>query len=401
MLPVSIIHADLFTPAGRDFRTGEVRWQPGPLAFWGEPGTGKTKKLETLGWLLGFDYVHVLTLSNADAAEVGGIPFLDPSGEFYSRKPPEWAYRSNQAKRALVIIDEFGDVATDIQAAAQRVINERYVGDTKLKGSVRLMVLGNPVECSTHAQVIRPAVANRLGHKDLKWDNSIHNAEWLEWLIANGGEAVLGDEGFTALDADAEEKRVLERWNRDYAWARGMWAAFVNKRGIVHEMPAISDARASRAFCTARTSEKAARALAASRTHALSDMDTLEYITAFIGEDLAQDFVDFMITVEIPDVEEWLDGKIEFHHDKSRPDMTTVMFVSAAILVASGKVRRKERAEFLWNVFAQICKTEPDVIWDPVQTLNKHPDLIKIGKAPDVLSEMYENYAMIKKIHAA
>lgn len=57
-----------------------------------------------------------------------------------------------------------------------RVVQERYVGDEKLKDSVSIVALMNPVETAVDAYDLPAPMANRMMH--LKWVFDSKN--WLE-----------------------------------------------------------------------------------------------------------------------------------------------------------------------------------------------------------------------------
>jgi MoxR-like ATPase len=82
----------------------------------------------------------------------------------------------NNAEKGLLLLDEFNTSAPSTMKGMLRVVQERYVGDTKLKDSVSIVALMNPIETAVDAYDLPAPMANRMMH--LKWVFASTN--WLE-----------------------------------------------------------------------------------------------------------------------------------------------------------------------------------------------------------------------------
>lgn len=390
VLNTNILKAQFYSVAGRNPFTGAIKYGLAPIANWGVHGIGKTAVATKLAIELDFDFVYALVPSQmGDAGDVGGIPFLDASGEFFSRRPQEWAVKANKAKRALIIIDEFGDCPEPMQAALQALINERKAGDYELGGHVRFLILGNPPSISTNPHELGMPVANRMGHISLDYGAEDRQA-WREWGNACG---VL-DAPKPRIDGDAEEKRVLNRFESDWAWAWGQIDGYVHSIGTNLQIPEQGSPDASRAHMTPRTMTFAALALAAARAHGLSEVDTDAWIAAYIGQAATAEFAAWRREADLPTAEDVLGGKVEWSHDPTRPDITLAVMGSCASLVRSSK--NKDYAKAFWALAVEHVDTAPDLIYVAAKTAR----VVRI-KDPNRKNVMAELFDMTEAVEAA
>jgi hypothetical protein len=256
-----------------------------------------------------------------------------------------------------------------MQAAAQRMINEREVGDTPLKGHVRLACIGNPLGMSTNAYETSMAAANRGGHESVAWSPSQHCSEWAQWLLDDGGE----DYSPTKIDADAEEARVSACFPADYAYAKGVVASFVHTTKKLLVIPPEGHEDRSRAWSSERTMFFVTRWLAAARTHNLSEIDRDKGIAMFIGQGMAKEFAAWRSKADLPAVEDILDGTVEFKHMISRPDITMHVMTAASALIADVDVNRPARLAVIYKIMRSICENEPGLCVQAAAKLSRVP----------------------------
>lgn len=352
MLNERIITANIATPA-KQRRNGEIIWSI-PVYHWGPPGVGKTEMMEDIAYRAGVELFIPIVPSNREPADIAGLPI--PEEHFFTYKAPKWAYEANEAASALIFLDECGDATPAMQAALQRVINERYVGDLKLKGSVRILGAGNPVGISTNGYDMSGPVANRGGHVDLNWGD--HNVDrWCEWLLTGG---VAKD---VRANLKKEEVRVMEEWPKAFAEARGLWAGFVRKnRDKLFNMPDRSNPNLSRAWSSPRTTEMAVRATASGVVHHLTEVEADAFIAYFVGEGTTAEFAAYKSKFDLPDVDLLLSGKERWEHDPSRPDRTNAVLESCTARLSDEKLpHRIEWAARLWEIITPLTKTDADL----------------------------------------
>lgn len=148
-----------------------------PVILWGQPGVGKTAKIEAYGRAWG-RHVETVVGSIRDATDFLGLP-LEVDGEVrYS--PPAWAKRLNAAPSGLLFLDEL-TTAESVQKAMLRILQERWVGEYPLSDQVAIVAAANPPEIAVDGAELPGAVANRLIH--LEWHFDVE-----EWLLGVGDD---------------------------------------------------------------------------------------------------------------------------------------------------------------------------------------------------------------------
>jgi hypothetical protein len=125
----------------------------------------------------------------------------------------------------------------------------------------------------------------------------------------------------------------------------------------------MGDANLAKAWPSRRSWEFATRAMASAEVQGLSDVDSEEFVAAFIGIGAAAEFSQYVREADLPDPEELLDGKTNWKHDPRRLDLTMAVLGSCASLVQNKDApKRKERAGKLWEIMAPIVKDAADVV---------------------------------------
>jgi hypothetical protein len=362
-----IFYTNFFGRGGFD-HYGNIKWGISPIFNWAAPGVGKSEKARMLGKKYNCDYVKSINLANQSPATIGGAMFPNPEKGYFERLPPKWVYEANEAKRALIIFDEFGDAPALMQALAQDVLNERQVGDTHLKGHVRTMCFGNPPNMSTNPVETGLATANRGAHFDLSFQLQ-HQRDWCRWMMEDGGEIFEPEK----VDADAEEKRVSARFAEDYAFARGVTVSFVRSVQKLLVVPPEGSKQRGRAWCSPRTMTLMTRWLAACRAHDVDETDRDAGIQAYIGTSMTKEFARWRNEVNFPSAEDILDGKINFKHDTTRPDITLFVLNNGAMLVRGVAENRKQRCKRLFEIMRDVTEDEADLVYMAAETVQPVP----------------------------
>lgn len=369
MISRKLLHAIVFTPANDAGRWGI------PALFWGEPGVAKTDIIESVG---GAWSMPTETLSPGERGEgaFGVTPVPSASAEYMTYPPPDWKAKFDKAKRGVVFVDEINTASPALQPPILGLVQARRIGGAYLGDGVRILGAANPPEVAAGGWDLAPPVANRFAH--FTWDcPSVE--EWSDWLFGNASVTAGGNAG-------QEEERVMLAWSKPWAVARGYVAGFLRRRPeFMHKRPEIGDPAASRAWPSPRTWAFAARALAASAIHDLTATDAEEYVRACVGPGVANEFVAWRATADLPDPMDLLDGKVEFSHDPARLDRTMAILSSCAALVSpSACEHREQRARTLWSLLGVVLRDAADIVVGPAKQLVA-AKLTGVGKEADVV----------------
>ena len=140
-----------------------------PAFLWGNPGITKTATVE--GHVKAWGrHIEVLIGSTLEPSDFSG-PMVETPDGVVGYKPLRWVRDANAAKGGAVIFgDEYNHSQQAVMAAMQRMLQEKWVGDTKLGDDVSIILAGNYPEVAPEANELTPAVANRLLHLDWSFD---------------------------------------------------------------------------------------------------------------------------------------------------------------------------------------------------------------------------------------
>ncbi|MFC8797277.1 AAA family ATPase [Promicromonospora sp. NPDC057138] len=142
-----------------------------PVLIMGNPGQGKTKKLERIGRAWG-RHVETISASARETVDFMGLPMEDGGQVVYS--PLSWAVRLADAPSGLLVVDEITTAQSTFKAFL-RILQERYVGEFLLPDSVSIIAIGNPPEIAVDGIDLPGPVANRFAHLDWYVDRD----EWM------------------------------------------------------------------------------------------------------------------------------------------------------------------------------------------------------------------------------
>jgi MoxR-like ATPase len=350
----AILKCALFTPGPKK------RWGL-PLIFVGPPGTGKTQRVEATATRYGL-HPEVIIGSIREPTDVGGLARLED--DRFRLVPAAWAMSLGEKKHGVVVLDELNTNVPAMQAAMLRLATDGAVGEYMLPPTVRILAMMNRVEESAGGWDLTPPLANRFGH--LQWDAPSVN-EWSAWLL--GGN----EDDDKVESAKAIEARVLEAFDAPYAKAKGTVAGFLKAQpGLLHKMPNAGSPEAGRAWPSPRTWEMLVRGLAGAEVHGLSEVDTQEFISGFVGVGAAAEFLQYLTKADLPDPADVLDEKVTFKHDPKRLDRTTAVLNACAATIAPDKApNRAARADVLWKIIAAVSKDAADVTVQAATVLAK------------------------------
>ena len=342
-----MIKAAIFTPGKRGWGL--------PMLFWGPGGVGKSDIIEEVGreWKM-----HVEVLSPSERGEgafgVTPMPRKMVSGAYVVTYPaPDWIESFEDFDgRGIVFLDELTTAPPILQAPMLGLIQAGRIGGATLGSLVRILAAANPPEIAANGWEPAPPLANRLGH--MNWEAPTED-EWAQFTLSNSG---IDDRNSVRNDPAAEEARVLAAWPSAYAKAAGLITSFHSRnRGKLHNHPKAGDPNSGRAWCSHRSWSNAIRAAASAEIHGLSESDSIEMISAFVGSGAVKELIQYKLTMDLPDPADVLDGKVKWEHDPDRLDRSMAIINSLVSLAVTSEVNRATRVPRLWSI---IDKTPAD-----------------------------------------
>lgn len=137
-----------------------------PLVVLGPPGCGKTQMAQQFAPALGYQYTELL-LAGRDIGDVM-MPFVanghsgPPHLEFHYNPAVPYEGNPNFDDRPILLnIDEFSGANRLMQNVLLKVLDERRVGEARLRDDVRIMATGNRALDMAHVEQLSAALANR------------------------------------------------------------------------------------------------------------------------------------------------------------------------------------------------------------------------------------------------
>jgi hypothetical protein len=321
--------------------------------LWGKPGIGKTHIIDAE--VRRYSMVSE-RLSPAERGEgqfgVIGVPGADG---FLHYPAPAWAQKFENAA-GVIFIDEANTAPPgSIQAALLGLVQLRTLGSHRFGPRTRTVAAANEVADAAGGWDLPFALLNRYGHIN------VDDPDANEWGIAFLNHFARPEGGDAVIDATAEEARVLAAWPEFDAKARGLVGGFITRRPeLLHKQPAKGSK--GKAWPSPRTVEYAADVLASAGVQGLSESETDELMSAFVGTAWVSEFRTWSAAADLPDPAALLDGKVTYKHDTRRLDRTLAVLGACAALVApKNAANRRARAGVLWTLVGKVLDDAADV----------------------------------------
>lgn len=353
-----------------------------PALLWGQPGIGKSAVLSSLACDVMGRHLEVVTGGNRDQTDFLGLPVEDSSGGHPAvvYAPPAWAVRLANADRAMLFLDELTTASASVSKAMLRVVQERWVGELHLPGSVAIVAAANPPDQSVDGIELAPPVANRFLHLDWQFDVTA----WMAGLANDFAEP-------PRLD----HNRMVTAGG-PAAWARvyGAVAAFL-RSDVAAANPPVPDTLGapsrsgtfgpSYAYASPRSWHNYVRV--AARLYPDDEDALMLAVRGSVGEAVAAKFLAWTLANDLYDPADVLTGRVRVDWS-SRPDR---LFALTEAIVSLTRARATPTAyEAALGVLADCATHRKDLAVPATRTLlSSRPDRVRVpGVLRDALSDV-------------
>lgn len=324
-----------------------------PVILWGLPGIAKTGRV--MAAAEGYGLASWLLSPGQHGHGLFGVvpvPQTYKDKMFLTFPPPLRVLQFQEAHEGygLVFMDEMTAVESRaVRPAMLGLLHGRSLGDFKFTPGVRVISAANPANIAANGADISIPEANRLCHIDCDLFQP-SAAEVAAWRLKRGYK-------YTAKakpsPAELKERRqqvlypleakLEAEWDDAHAQTMGMWAGLcapTRKSELLHAMPKSTTKGVLKGWPSQRSWDMATSIYTTGRILGASSEAVNTMLEGCVGG-AATEFLAYMRQGDLPDVKEWLTGKVKFQHDSSRPDRTFATLDSAAQWLAADPTGRK------------------------------------------------------------
>jgi len=380
-----LIRTLLFTPLHKG-PTFTGRWGL-PGAFVGAPGTGKSTVMTDMAeqYQMG---LKLLSPGESGEGAFGVVPVPGEGNAILNYPPPEWAMqferitdageRDPAGEAGFVFLDEANTGNNPaIQSALLGLALDGRIGNHSLPGRVRRLAAMNDEQHAAGALDFAPALNNRFGWYDWQGGNADEFSSY--WLAGS-------DKPDTITDAATEEARVLAAWNTAWSTAVGNVTSYVRNGGKLEEEPTPG----KRAFATRRTIGFAMHALASAEIQSLTAEERGVLVRGFVGEAWYKGYLAHLKSMDVPNADDVLNGKIKFVHNPGKLEVTQALLTTCTsrVIGETDIDRKKARGEVMWSIVAQLMGNCRDIALEHGNALAKHRVALICKDARKCMSEL-------------
>lgn len=334
-----------------------------PLSL-GTPGCAKTASHIALAEKMNRQFID-FRLTKCIPEDLQGFPYREKGVTKYA---PDERLKLATSKPCIVLLDEFGSLREDTQAAALAVL------ENGLKPSL-VFACGNPIDCAAFAHELAPPVINRIMVRRWKPD-------WSSWE-----EGMVNSCNFPMPDVPI----VPKNWKDDVSFAALTVKHFLDIYPDYREVNSF-DNWDGNPFPSMRSWHHVALFQTAVEA-TLSDDDVIQTtlndgISGLVGKSAAAQYLQWASDQTLPSPEEVLKDphKIEYPHGSKT--------VAIAKSVCKWCKIHVESNPELWYSFRDFCCA----LWEQghkevamlvrISVVRRMPDDIDYGKPPKAWSEM-------------
>lgn len=285
-----------------------------PVIIWGEPGIGKTARIQQLTKKLEL-HMETIIASTREPSDLVGLPMIDDHA--VKLAAPIWAKNIIEKGGGVVFFDELSTAPPSTQASTLRVVNERVVGEVDLPEKTSVIAAANPPECAAGGWDLAAPMANRFLHL---YEDSPDFDAWKEWAMGSKGK-----------QHEYENIRVKEDWKKNIRHWLVMVMSFLENgraRNLFQSLPKDTE-KQSGPWPSPRSWDMTAQLIAAAESAGLVDRNNLSKSFDFllsaayatVGEGAAVEFASFMKKLDLPDPMKVLENPSSWKIPENRSDI--------------------------------------------------------------------------------
>lgn len=305
-----------------------------PVLVIGDPGCGKSARLEAIAASAGFDF-YPIVLSQYDPVEVHGLLTVDQKAGLTRRSIPDWVSPRifEDGYRAVLFFDELSTASPSQQAAVLRLLSNRQLGGRTLGNEVRLVAAANPPELAAGGYDLAAPSANRFAH--VRMDTDVDD------FLSNFVDLWAGWRASLELPPAPSEDELRR--------ARALIVGFLSRRrDLVAAVPTDPEDQ-SGAWASKRTWELASRLMAGES----SPERILAAAAATVGAPVAAELCAYLRDANIPDPEDILRDP----ESVPVPDRGDILYAALSGVVAAALGRPdKDRVRAVWVFFRRAAE---------------------------------------------
>lgn len=159
-----------------------------PIMFWGGPGIGKTRVIESYAEDNNMDCRTIVT-STYEPTDIGGVPMpveIDGSTKYVEYLVAKWAFdatiESGKTHPMVLFFDDLVTAHEQVQAACYRLFLDREIGSCKLRDNVRILAAGNRPDDNAATNDMPTPLGNRMLHIYCRVNPDV----WCDWGVKQG-----------------------------------------------------------------------------------------------------------------------------------------------------------------------------------------------------------------------
>lgn len=341
-----------------------------PTLVWGPPGSGKTKTAAAVARALERRLWTVI-LSVRLPEDQGGYPFHNRDKGYAEMVPTRWAKEVNDNGGGMVFLDELNTCPTPTQASALRVVDEGYVGDTKLHEATSFIGACMLHKPGSGTNPLISGMANRWAH--FAWAPTPE-----EKLLAR-----------RANYPDPELPRIADRWEEGVHDANMLIASFHERvPALIHNEPD-NVAERGGAWPSDRTWSMLAKLIAAARSAGFNEKTTVMrlLVQACVGEAARKEFIPWWVNLDLKDPEEYFaDPKNTELPERQDKLLATLSGIAYASLKSKGgdEKWKTARQRTALDVFARVIDARgADLVIPATRIIMKNATTALLENLPD------------------